>query len=75
MRQEATQERWDIEKGKEVADKRIDDFLQEIASVCKRHGFSISHEDEHGAFVIEAYDEAKIEWLMGAYIGRSISSI
>ncbi len=67
-------ERWDVEKGKDVKNERIDNFLQEIAFVCKKHGFSISHEDEHGAFVIEAHDEAKIEWLMGAHIGRSISS-
>jgi hypothetical protein len=66
--------KWNIEKGNEMENEPVDNFLHEIAAVCKKHGFSISHEDSHGAFVIEAYDEANIDWLMGAHIGKSISS-
>ena len=32
-------------------------FFNEIDAVCKKYGFSISHEDGHGAFEIEDYDE------------------
>jgi hypothetical protein len=67
-------ERWNIEKGSEMENEQVDNFLQEIASVCQKHGFSISHEDGYGAFVIEAYDKANIDWLMDAHIGKSISS-
>ncbi len=67
-------ERWNIEKGSKTENEQVDHFLQEIASVCQKHRFSISHEDDHGAFVIEAYDETNIDWLRGAHIGKSISS-
>jgi hypothetical protein len=67
-------ERWNIEKGNKTENEPVDHFLQEIAAVCKKHGFSIGHEDTHGAFIIEAYDKANIDWLMCALIGKSISS-
>lgn len=46
--------------------ERMKVFLEEIDSVCKRHGLSISHEDYHGVFLIEEYDKGNIEWLFGA---------
>jgi hypothetical protein len=67
-------ERWGVETGKKVENEQVDKFLQEIVSVCKKYGLSISHEDTHGSFIIEAYDESNIEWLMSALIGKSISS-
>jgi hypothetical protein len=72
--QKTMMERWDVETGKKMENEQVDKFLHEIASVCKKYGLSISHEDTHGAFVIEAYDESNIEWLMSALIGKSISS-
>ena len=44
----------------------IDAFLFELAAVCKKHGLSISHEDGHGAFEVENYDEKLSDWLMDA---------
>jgi hypothetical protein len=38
-----------------------------------KDGFSISHEDEYGAFAMVAYDDANIDWLMDTHLGRSIS--
>lgn len=46
---------------------RMKDFLDEIHSVCMKHGLSISHEDGHGAFIIEDYNERNIDWLFNAY--------
>lgn len=46
----------------------VDKFLAEITGVCKAHGMSISHEDGHGAFLIQNYDEANIKWLKEASI-------
>ena len=45
---------------------RMKDFLDEIHSVCMKHGLSISHEDGHGAFIIEDYNERNIDWLFNA---------
>lgn len=33
--------------------KRVKDFLDEIEEVCSKYNFDISHEDGHGAFIIE----------------------
>lgn len=46
--------------------KEMEDFLNDVESVCKKYGLSISHEDYHGAFLIEEYSKENIEWLFGA---------
>lgn len=46
--------------------ERMKNFLDEIESVCKKHNLSISHEDCHGAFIIEDYSSENIEWLFCA---------
>ena len=46
--------------------KEMEDFLNEIEMVSKKYGLSISHEDYHGAFLIEDYDEDNIKWLFDA---------
>ena len=47
---------------------RIVNFLNEINTVCKKHGFSISHEDHFGSFIITDYDDYYDEWLNKALI-------
>ena len=41
-------------------------FLNEIEIVSKKYRLSISHEDVHGAFVIQSYNESNIKWLRAA---------
>ncbi|MED4883091.1 hypothetical protein [Bacillus smithii] len=50
--------------------KEIIDFLKDIEKVYKKHGLSISHEDGHGSFIIEDYDEFNLRWLANADDGR-----
>lgn len=58
---------WDRTKSYMVEmPKEMKDFLNEIEMVSKKYGLSISHEDYHGAFLIEDYDEYNIKWLFGA---------
>lgn len=38
-------------------------FLDEIDNICKKYNLSISHEDVHGSFEIEKYNEMNIQWL------------
>ena len=42
-------------------------FLADIIIVCSRHGLSLSHEDGHGAFIVQDYSEKNIEWLLEAH--------
>jgi hypothetical protein len=44
----------------------VDAFLLEIEAVCFKHGMSIGHEDEHGAFLVHRYDADLMEWLYDA---------
>ncbi len=48
--------------------QELDKFLEEIVSVCKKHGLWISHEDGHGAF--EVVRETTEDWIMGANDAR-----
>ncbi len=50
----------------ELEDVRIDSFLSEVIAVCKKHGFSLSHEDCHGGFIVTEFDQDAADWLFAA---------
>lgn len=55
---------WSIIKSEEIeTPEEVINFLNEIDNICKKYNFSISHEDGHGAFIIERYDNFNINWL------------
>jgi hypothetical protein len=59
---------WDNTIGEHIdMPERMKKFLEDIDLVCKKHDLSISHEDFHGAFIIEEYDEYNIRWLFNAH--------
>ncbi len=41
-------------------------FLADVEAVCRKHGFSISHEDNQGGFRVELLQEDNLDWLTGA---------
>ena len=49
----------------------VDAFIDDVIDVCKKHGMSIAHEDDHGAFIIEYYSDINIEWLENAAVDTS----
>lgn len=58
---------WDVQKAKAIdRPEELDAFLKAIEEVCKKHNFSISHEDPHGSFVIHRYNEQDMQWLLNA---------
>lgn len=61
---------WDYTVGEHCTEVDMPDsmrkFLEDIDEVCKKHNLSISHEDGHGSFIIEEYDEWNIKWLFNA---------
>lgn len=58
---------FDINKSEEIEQpKEMKKFIDEIINVMKKYNLSISHEDSHGAFIIEKYDENNIKWLKDA---------
>lgn len=57
-------ESWDINKYENIkTPESVINFLNEIDNICKKYNFSISHEDSHGAFILEKYDKYNIKWL------------
>lgn len=59
-------QRWDTINHRDIENEKVDAFLLEVIEVCKKHGLTISHEDNHGAFEVAPFDPANIEWLMNA---------
>jgi hypothetical protein len=58
--------------GKYLAfDPKVEQFLEEITAVCRKHGMSIAHEDTHGAFVIANYHPQLERWLRDAMDARA----
>lgn len=57
-----------MEQGR-VPTPKVDAFLAEIEAVCVKHGMSISHEDGHGAFIIEKHGHS---WLDEAMVGDTL---
>ena len=53
-------------KVKEIESSADDLFIEDVIEVYKKHGLSISHEDGHGAFLIEPISVHNIEWLRDA---------
>lgn len=58
--------RWSGKLSEEVENIDVDNFLLEVLEICKKRGYSISHEDHHGGFEVRKYDNALGEWLWGA---------
>lgn len=47
----------------------VDLFIEEVVSVCKKHGFTIGHEDGHGGFIIHKscpHDFEMFDWFRDA---------
>lgn len=45
----------------------MEEFLNDLVEVCRKHNKSLSHEDTHGAFQVVPFDEAYVRWLKEAY--------
>ena len=65
--------RWHKGANVNLENEKVDKFIEEILAMCKKHGMSISHEDRHGAFIIENYDEHYVEWLGWAHVGSLVA--
>lgn len=46
--------------------EKLKDFFNDIEKVCKKHNFSISHEDIGGGFIIKKFNKDDFEKLMCA---------
>lgn len=59
-------ERWIEIKQKGGENSKIDAFLEDVVSVCRKHGLSIEHEDAHGGFEVTKFNRDAVDWLLAA---------
>lgn len=59
--------RWNSKANQYVENAKVDAFLADIWKVCQQHGMSLSHEDGHGAFIVQPVDEENRRWLFEAH--------
>jgi hypothetical protein len=45
---------------------KVTDFIREVIKLSKKFELSISHEDQHGGFEIEDYDDCFTGWFSQA---------
>lgn len=60
--------RWDDNKDDYVEDPKVDAFIEAVLELSRKHGYSIGHQDHHGAFIIEPFDDNNAKWLCNAHI-------
>lgn len=59
---------WDKITGEKIEQpEEMRDFINEVIELMKKYNLSISHEDCHGGFIIERYDEYNVEWFKDAH--------
>jgi len=60
--------RWDSEAREFVeSPPEVEAFLDEYAALCLKHKLCLSHEDGHGAFIIERDHPRLISWVRQAH--------
>jgi hypothetical protein len=64
---EVNMKRWNTKTGDKRRNKKVDKFLDEVLAVCKKHGFSISHQDRYGAFEVTKHNYDFHRWLKVAH--------
>lgn len=62
--------RWVNRKNRAEEVAEVDNFLEAIVEVCKRHKLTLSQEDTGGYFQVEGMSNANIEWLRHAEDNR-----
>lgn len=60
---------WDLIKEEKIeTPKNVLDFLNELFMLYDKYNLSISHEDGHGAFIIEKNCDFNKEWISEAHL-------
>jgi hypothetical protein len=62
-------QRWDSIKREQVSCPRADAFIAAIEEVYAKHGLVLSHEDDHGAFIVtDGLKKKRVQWLRHAHV-------
>ena len=64
--------RWHDLTSERKENEKVDLFLKELFELYEKHNMSISHEDCHGGFEIDALDDYNQEWIKEASVTRKL---
>jgi len=64
-----------FEKSGEKEYKKADNFINDIIKICEYYNLSLSHEDQHGAFLIDDLNNHNIEWIKNADIAYTCKTL
>lgn len=67
--------RWHVHLRDDVEDSKVDAFVSELVEVCRKHSYSLGHEDRYGAFIVEDFDPQGLGWLQSAMVDTRYSII
>jgi hypothetical protein len=48
---------------KKTKNLKVDHFINDLVTLCRKHKLSLSHEDLQGAFLVVSYDISFEKWL------------
>jgi hypothetical protein len=65
---------WILPLGK-YEDVNTEDFYNDLINLYKKYGVSISHEDGHGGFILEKYNEFNVDWIKEASVTQEVVDI
>lgn len=68
-------ERWNLRNYKRERSDKVNDFLDEILHVCMEFDLSLSHEDRHGAFIVEPHTQETDTWIKNAHMDLDLAVI
>ena len=49
-------------------DVNTDNFYKDLEQLYRKYNISISHQDGHGAFILEKFDQFNLDWIKSAEI-------
>lgn len=62
--------RWHNKRQEKIEDPRVDAYLEALVQLGRTHGFILSHEDQHGSFIVKDRDNNEVSvhehWLLNA---------
>lgn len=71
MEEIAVKKHWNKTTRQYEENKKIDDFLDDLIRVYKKHDLALRHEDTQGAFIVSPLSQYNILWLQDAMIEDS----
>ena len=52
-----------------------DNFFKELEQLYRKYNISISHQDGHGAFILEEFDQFNLDWIKSAEVQPSLRDL